>query len=56
MGLLKYMLKKDRAVMDVAVQSLTELVLHKQNLENRISDMTASGGDGSEIEASKCCR
>jgi hypothetical protein len=34
-----------------------ELVHHKQNLENRISDHINDGGDGSEIEnRSKCCR
>jgi ribosomal protein L37E len=41
---------KDRAVMDVCRSIAHELVHHKQNLENRISDHINDGGDGSEIE------
>jgi hypothetical protein len=43
---------KDRAVMDVCRSIAHELVHHKQNLENRISDIN-DGGDGSEIENKK---
>jgi Zn-dependent peptidase ImmA (M78 family) len=49
MGLSKVYVK-DRAVMDVCRSIAHELVHHKQNLENRISDHINDGGDGSEIE------